>query len=39
MLAPHRGSATVKTRRGMAQLCVDNLLAGLEGKDLLAQAN
>jgi lactate dehydrogenase-like 2-hydroxyacid dehydrogenase len=39
MLAPHRGSATVKTRRGMAQLCVDNLLAGVEGKDLLAQAN
>ena len=39
MLAPHRGSATVKTRRGMAQLCVDNLLAGLDGKDLLAQAN
>jgi lactate dehydrogenase-like 2-hydroxyacid dehydrogenase len=39
ILAPHRGSATVKTRRAMAQLCVDNLLAGIEGRELPAQAN
>ena len=39
VVTPHRGSATVKTRRAMSQLCIDNLLAGLAGKDLLAQAN
>ena len=39
ILANHRGSATVKTRRAMAQLCVDNLLAGINGEPLLAQAN
>ena len=39
ILAPHRGSATVKTRRAMSQLCLDNMMAGLRGEPLLAQAN
>lgn len=32
VLAPHIGSATIETRRRMALLAVDNLLAGLEGR-------
>jgi glyoxylate reductase len=32
VLLPHVGSATVETRRRMATLAVDNLLAGLEGR-------
>ena len=32
VLIPHLGSATVKTRRAMADLAVDNLLAALEGR-------
>lgn len=35
---PHIGSATVQTRRAMAQLAVANLLAGLAGRPLPAQA-
>lgn len=31
-MAPHLGSASVKTREDMATMAVDNLLAGLEGK-------
>ena len=32
VLLPHVGSATVATRRRMAAMAVDNLLAGLEGR-------
>jgi glyoxylate reductase len=32
VLLPHVGSATVETRRRMAVMAVDNLLAGLEGR-------
>jgi glyoxylate reductase len=32
VLAPHIGSATIETRRRMALLAVDNLLAGLDGR-------
>jgi glyoxylate reductase len=32
VLLPHVGSATVETRRRMAVLAVDNLLAGLQGR-------
>ena len=34
-LTPHLGSATVQTRRRMAELSVENLLAGLDGKPLI----
>ncbi len=33
VLLPHVGSATVATRRRMAAMAVDNLLAGLEGRE------
>ncbi len=33
-LTPHLGSATVQTRRRMAELSVENLLAGLDGRPL-----
>ncbi len=36
-LTPHLGSATVETRRRMAELSIDNLLAGLHGKPLLCR--
>ncbi len=32
VLAPHLGSATVKTRAAMAQLCAENALAALDGE-------
>jgi glyoxylate reductase len=34
VITPHLGSATVKTRRRMAQMSVENLLAGLQGQAL-----
>ena len=34
VITPHLGSATVETRRRMAELSVENLLAGLEGRAL-----
>ncbi len=34
IVVPHLGSATVQTRNAMAQRSVDNLLAGLQGRDL-----
>ncbi|MEN8183437.1 MAG: D-glycerate dehydrogenase [Myxococcota bacterium] len=34
VLAPHIGSASLATRARMAELAVDNLLAGLEGRPL-----
>lgn len=33
-LTPHLGSATVETRHRMAELSIENLLAGLEGRPL-----
>ena len=36
IITPHLGSATEETRRRMAELSIDNLLAGLEGKPLPA---
>jgi glyoxylate reductase len=38
-IAPHLGSATEQTRQRMAQMSIDNLLAGLAGKPLLHQVN
>jgi glyoxylate reductase len=39
VLTPHIGSASVATRHRMAELAVDNLLAGLDGKPLPHRAN
>jgi len=35
VITPHLGSATEETRRRMAEVSVENLLAGLEGRPLL----
>ncbi|MGE3778824.1 MAG: 2-hydroxyacid dehydrogenase, partial [Pirellulaceae bacterium] len=35
VIAPHLGSATVQTRQRMAEISVENLLAGLAGRALL----
>ena len=35
IITPHLGSATEQTRRRMAEISVENLLAGLDGKALL----
>ncbi len=35
IITPHLGSATVETRRRMAELSVENLIAGLRGEPLL----
>jgi glyoxylate reductase len=34
ILTPHIGSASIATRRRMAELAVENLLAGLEGREM-----
>jgi glyoxylate reductase len=39
VVAPHIASATVGTRNAMAEICADNLLAGLEGRPLTAWVN
>lgn len=39
VIAPHIGSATLGTRSRMAQLAVDNLLAGLRGEAMPHRAN
>ncbi len=36
-IAPHLGSATIQTRKKMAELSVRNLLAGLNGQELIAR--
>lgn len=36
LVVPHVGSASVRTRNEMARLAIDNLIAGLEGRDLPA---
>jgi glyoxylate reductase len=33
-IAPHLGSATVETRQRMAEMSIENLLAGLRGEPL-----
>jgi len=38
LLTPHIGSASIATRTRMAELAVENLLAGLAGRPLLHQA-
>jgi glyoxylate reductase len=39
VIAPHIASATVGTRNAMAEICADNLIAGLEGRKLPAWVN
>jgi glyoxylate reductase len=39
IVAPHIASATVGTRNAMAEICADNLLAGLSGQPLRAWVN
>jgi glyoxylate reductase len=39
IVAPHIASATVGTRNAMAEICADNLLAGLSGQKLPAWVN
>jgi glyoxylate reductase len=39
LLTPHIGSATTAARERMAELAVENLLAGLAGKPMPHQAN
>jgi glyoxylate reductase len=39
IITPHLGSATVQTRRRMAEMSVENLLAGLAGKPLPFRVN
>jgi glyoxylate reductase len=39
VIAPHIASATVGTRNAMAEICAENLLAGLEGRKLPAWVN
>jgi len=39
ILAPHIASATVGTRNAMAEICADNLIAGLNGQDLRCWVN
>jgi len=37
VLSPHAGSATVKTRSGMGELAINNILAFIDGKPLITQ--
>lgn len=37
LVVPHIGSASVRTRRAMSALAVDNLIAGLEGHEMPAR--
>jgi len=39
LVIPHLGSATERTRAAMADLAVDNLIAGLDGRPLPASVN
>jgi len=39
VVAPHIASATVGTRNAMAEICADNLLAGLDGRELRCWVN
>jgi len=39
VIAPHIASATVGTRNAMAEICANNLIAGLTGQKLPAWVN
>src|SRR5439155_23281966 len=39
VIAPHIASATIDTRNAMAEICADNLIAGLTGQKLPAWVN
>jgi lactate dehydrogenase-like 2-hydroxyacid dehydrogenase len=39
VIAPHIASATVDTRNAMAEICANNLIAGLTGQKLPAWVN
>jgi glyoxylate reductase len=39
VIAPHIASATIGTRNAMAQICANNLIAGVTGQKLLAWVN
>jgi len=39
VIAPHIASATYSTRDGMAEICADNLIAGVTGQPLRAPVN
>src|SRR5262245_46738700 len=39
VIAPHIASATVQTRNAMAEICANNLIAGLKGEKLPAWVN
>jgi glyoxylate reductase len=39
VIVPHVASATVTTRDGMAEICADNLIAGVTGRPLRAWVN
>src|SRR5581483_83617 len=39
VIAPHIASATVGTRNAMAEICAENLIAGLSGRKLPAWVN
>jgi glyoxylate reductase len=39
IIAPHIASATVGTRNAMAEICANNLIAGLTGQPLPAWVN
>jgi glyoxylate reductase len=39
VIAPHIASATFSTRDGMAEICADNLIAGVTGQPLRAWVN
>jgi glyoxylate reductase len=39
IIAPHIASATVQTRNAMAEICANNLIAGLTGQHLPAWVN
>ena len=39
VIAPHRGSATLQTRRTMSHITVENALRGMRGDQLMAQCN
>ena len=38
-ISPHMGSATLPTRLNMAQMMIDNILCGIEGRPLLSEVN
>jgi glyoxylate reductase len=39
VIAPHIASATIGTRNAMAEICADNLIAGVSGRKLPAWVN